>query len=296
MAGAVMVDTDFERKHPRHPAGSDQGGEFRSKGPDWAQKLNAQMTGGTAGWTPGGWKKGDPNKAVEQSKKSMRDAADRAVAEGYPRGEVMRQLREIIGGMKPPRAFYENGDHRIIVDTDEQFDIGPMLQLLDKLATDYPIPQDRVPLTMVIGQLPEGVGGETLFPTAQMTINQDSFSKNPADYGRPGHFYPNQRRVPVTEWVITHEWGHVITPTHSFLEMAQTQATMHPMLWRMAFKNQYPDSSDLDFWDSRAGRMPVYAASDPGEAYAEAFAEWVTTGGRTNNQVVKDYAARYHWK
>ena len=47
-------------------------------------------------------------------------------------------------------------------------------------------------------------------------------------------------------------------------------------------------------WGTSA-RMSAYGRSADVEGYAEAFAEWTATGGKTNNQAVLDYGEWFGW-
>jgi hypothetical protein len=89
---------------------------------------------------------------------------------------------------------------------------------------------------------------------------------------RPRQRYlPGMLAAPLPAYVLSHEWGHVINtaPRQALIQMRRNHG------W-------------LGLTD-RAHR------EDPAEAYADAFAEWHLSGGRSDNPAVRAYAARFRW-
>jgi hypothetical protein len=117
--------------------------------------------------------------------------------------------------------------------------------------------------------------GETLTGSATLSLSDALF---PDHLGvgsfagrRPGKM-PSAADVTGLRYVLTHEWGHVVTP----------KETERPAL-RAAFEVYGEFLSE-------------YGQTSEAEAYAEAFAEWVLTRGTTSNAGVQGYAKRFGWK
>lgn len=86
---------------------------------------------------------------------------------------------------------------------------------------------------------------------------------------KPAFCMPVARVTDIVRYTLFHEWGHVVDP---MTETGKDDQHYDPYFW--------PD-------------MSVYGNSGGGEAYAETFAEWHLTYGRTNN-LSACAAARIH--
>lgn len=78
-------------------------------------------------------------------------------------------------------------------------------------------------------------------------------------------------------------------------------ATTPPWLYTLV--HEYGHASDTDLggfgemleWMSLGAGLSVYGQTGPAEGYAEAFAEWILTQGRTSNPAARGYAEAHHW-
>jgi hypothetical protein len=95
--------------------------------------------------------------------------------------------------------------------------------------------------------------------TLNVTVEAGGF-KMPSlkDAGRP-------------DYTIAHEWGHL-------LDKGFDINAVHRL------KQKFPDAF-----------VSGYAKTKPAEFYAEMFAEYFTTGGKTTNPLVQDMAKTYGW-
>lgn len=84
----------------------------------------------------------------------------------------------------------------------------------------------------------------------------------------PGHFMPGYYKGSRTRYLLAHEWGHTID------------------------RRDRPKIIDQH---KRLGSGSRYGQRAPEEAYAEAFAEFFTSGGRTSDPVAQAYAKEEGW-
>lgn len=90
---------------------------------------------------------------------------------------------------------------------------------------------------------------------------------------KTGNFMPNAAVVPRGEYIITHEYGHVLDNDKHFDGHAEP-------LWTNEQVNK-----DLG----------VYGQHASAEGYAEAYAEWTTSNGETTNPAAQTYAKYEGW-
>lgn len=114
-------------------------------------------------------------------------------------------------------------------------------------------------------------GAMTDMETGEMLINERSFH----DRGTLGNFMPIAGSVPNWVYTITHEWGHETTPS---LHVAHNVKSL-----------------ELDYWLYQDD-LSRYGESDPAEAYAEVFAEYVLSHGQTSNPAAREYATEYGFR
>ena len=81
--------------------------------------------------------------------------------------------------------------------------------------------------------------------------------------------------------VVIHEMGHI-----NDKQMRRESGRSEHMMNVMDAATEWGTSS----------RMSAYGRSSDVEGYAEAFAEWTATGGKTNNQAVLDYGEMFGWQ
>lgn len=105
---------------------------------------------------------------------------------------------------------------------------------------------------------------------------------NASKITKDGHFpldianlMPSSSFAPKNHYVITHEYGHKFDVAHGYKSAGGEKG-----LW-----------ADMDVRDS----LSDYGNSLPQEGYAEAFAEWHTTEGKTTNLAAKAYARNEGW-
>jgi hypothetical protein len=118
-----------------------------------------------------------------------------------------------------------------------------------------------------------GVGGETTLATGHMRINERVMQQ---DFW-PG--MPVSKEVPSALYVLAHEWGH------AFPDKADARNT-HVHSHAVA-------AGGMTKYGTHGGEGPEGHAS---EGYAEAFAEWSLSEGKTTNAAAQEYARQFHWK
>ena len=101
------------------------------------------------------------------------------------------------------------------------------------------------------------------------------------------------------EYTVTHEYGHLTSFAHDMYPkgVEHTPETAHenfnapmgPM--KTAFMSAQKVAANLPPDQG----LSEYGKSNPHEAYAECFAEWTLTGGKTTNPIARTYADRFHW-
>jgi hypothetical protein len=87
------------------------------------------------------------------------------------------------------------------------------------------------------------------------------------------HLMPSRLHADRASYVLVHEWAHA----------RDDEPPDSSRKWQMYIEHAVPGLS-------------LYALHSPAEAKAEAFAEWVLTGGRTSNEHVRSYARTYRWE
>lgn len=179
-------------------------------------------------------------------------------------------------------GFYMNGPHLVTVRSSRPVDHRLLLAEVDRLVVDYP-PPDALRMGVreaaFFARPDDDVNGvtygETVTGTATLGLS-DSLFPDHLHAGsfdtKPGHKMPSVADVTGLRYVLTHEWGHVVTPKQT------EQAAL-----RAAFEV---------YGEFLSG----YGQTSAAEAYAEAFAEWVLTRGQSSNAGVQGYAKRFGWK
>jgi hypothetical protein len=118
-----------------------------------------------------------------------------------------------------------------------------------------------------------GTGGETTLATGYMRINEKVMSQE----FWPG--MPVSKNVPSALYVLAHEWGHAFPDKES----ARDKHVHHDAVAAGGM--------------TRYGTVGAGAGNQntPAEGYAEAFAEWSLTNGKTTNKAAQEYAKRFKW-
>ena len=110
------------------------------------------------------------------------------------------------------------------------------------------------------------VGGSTETDTRQIVLNEKAFTTP----GQGGIGMPVAERTQGWAYTLVHEYGHASDPV-----MGQ------PI--------------EFILWAGTSKSLSQYGQTDPAEAYAEAFAEWILSKGHTTNVAARQYARMLGW-
>lgn len=216
----------------------------------------------------------------------MRDMINR-LAPGQDPAAVDNTIRTLSadGSIPTPRAVYHNGEHRVVIATDQKVPVERILQEVSRLHQANPT-RDPVNLWVVDGRhmvLPNA-HAETIRGTAFIRMNADSIASEKSFRQHvnndPEFFMPTAEHTGAAEYFLAHEWGHAIDYDDVPGGDPKTQALLKSKI--NASLSEY--GSIGSSWD------------DVHEAYAEAFAEWWLSHGRTTNAAAVAYADMYQWK
>lgn len=120
----------------------------------------------------------------------------------------------------------------------------------------------------------------------EFLVGPDPAVEQRAGWERTGMVKPtnaSEAKVDSREWVTMHEVGHLVHNSTTF-DLDRSKAP-----------GSDPESKALYRQHKGNATLSNYASKNNMEMYAEVFAEWVNTGGSTNNPVVLDYAATFGW-
>jgi hypothetical protein len=183
---------------------------------------------------------------------------------------------------------FKAGDDMIMIDHESTLDssrVAEMKQRTAELLHDYP-PKNG-PLRVQVAaepfddpKIPVDTGAFTLLGTSKITVNPKLLRPGYDQQVHFENFMPSAEQSGIPAYVITHEYGHVLTPT-----LTEPDATY-----------QVPAKSVDDEWSDNLFFQSVYGQSQPAEGFAEAFAEWDLTEGKTETDVAREYASRFHWR
>lgn len=163
--------------------------------------------------------------------------------------------------------------------------------IIDRLHDKFPVATKR--LSFIVTNKPitigknsdDSVAGATRLAQSgdisNMILLRDKYVDNDAPISAvssPGWFQTKDYSITMSEWTIVHEWGHA----HDRHKITPEPAEMFERLSRRA------SIPGLNY--SR------YARHSREEAYAEAFADWITSGGKTTNPATLAYAKFYQWE
>lgn len=161
--------------------------------------------------------------------------------------------------------------------------------LIDRLHSRFPpvakkilvsITRDRIESVKVAdGE----VAGSTRLSLPGEEANAITLSEQSVNSDRPvgavnrsGLYQASDLSVSFAEWVIAHEWGH--TTDRDLID---------------------PEPPELfEFWSSKplGYGLGRYARTSRAEAYADCFADWITSEGKTTNPATLAYAKFYDWE
>lgn len=187
----------------------------------------------------------------------------------------LRKIAEefVAGTIEDTDLEFHNGPHIVRFTgelTEEQR--NTFLGYVDQLQTAAPTGRNMHIVIAPSADFGEGVGGETTLATGYMRINDKTLKQSIW----PG--MPVSKDVPSALYVLAHEWGHSFPNKE---EARNTDAHKHAVA---------------------AGGMTRYgtaggtgAEGHAAEGYAEAFAEWLLSGGKTTNKAAQSYAKQFEW-
>ncbi len=169
---------------------------------------------------------------------------------------------------------FKNGPHEVIFagklspEKQQQF-----LGYVDHMQSKFPADRELAIRVAPSREFGWDVGGETTIATGHMRINERVMTQ------KIWSGMPVSSDVPSALYVLAHEWGH-------------------------AFPNKGDARNTHVHKDAvKAGGMTKYGThggdgeeGHAAEGYAEAFAEWSLTEGKTTNPAALEYAKRFNWE
>lgn len=223
-----------------------------------------------AGYAPGNWQlQTDHEERIQEVAKSLR-AFNKDMSD-----EQLREMAEkfVLETVEESDVTFRNGPHEVTftgkLSPEKQQEF---LGHVDTMQSKYPSGRKMSIAVAPSTEFGRGVGGETTLGTGYMRINERVMKQ---DFW-PG--MPVSKDVPSALYVLAHEWGHAFPDKESARD-----------------KHVHRDAI-------KAGGMTKYGTvgederNAPAEGYAEAFAEWSLTDGKTTNKAAQEYAKRFHWE
>lgn len=231
----------------------------------------------TDGFVSGKWQRSGLSDDIAKMAKQLETAASaekriKQVADNGP-DWATKMATMLLGGLEEDNdVSYSNGPHRIrftggLSDVEQQ----EFLTYVDRMESSFPTGHHMHINMAGSDQFDKGVGGETTIGTGSMFLNETIMRM-----GRwPG--MPASKDVNSALYVLAHEWGHAL----STLDEADDKHTHRHAI----------DAGGM----TRYGRTGSDGVLAPREGYAEAFAEWALTEGKTTNAAARVYAEKYKW-
>jgi hypothetical protein len=180
----------------------------------------------------------------------------------------------IAGTSDDTEKRFKNGPHEVIfagkLSPEKQQEF---LGYVDHMQSKFPSNRDMTIRVAPSTEFGWDVGGETTISTGHMRINERVMTQ------KIWHGMPVSSNVPSALYVLAHEWGH------AFPDKKDARNThVHGDAVNAGGMTRYGTSGGTD--------EEGHAA----EGYAEAFAEWSLTEGKTTNPAALEYARRFHWE
>jgi hypothetical protein len=271
------VESDQTHPHrvalPHFPLAAADVGSFRAVGPDWAGRLVGRVT--REAFTPGDWHQEDP---AEHMRARRAAAVQAFVRDGISPREAEQIADDMFAGLVPPLAVYYNGPHQVVFEVEIEVPREQVIAYLDQMIADYPPPGRQPVRVSIVG--PDLDPGDS-WQGLTLRSSSDNRPTPPMVLLRAGAFAADSSvrldttsrmtalpRVPPWQYLITHEWGHVVAVGDG----AQG-------IWQDTLVHQ-------TFYGATGGLF---------EAVAEAFAEWVLSRGRTDNRAALAFQDWYQW-
>jgi hypothetical protein len=196
-----------------------------------------------------------------------------------------------------PTRVYKNG--KIVVFSNQSasphhnsVNEGSFMRDVDDLQEKYPVDQ----LVIRIGDDIENVSNDTAFGAttrggqggAFMWIKGDALNPNQMRQG--GHSMEAQYKTGVRTYVLSHEWGHAIDKPDVPLDFASKDTSIRRTLSKIyTYQGEEVLGKQI---------MSTYGNSDPSEAFAEAFVDYVVgqdRGKPSTNPLVVKMAETFGW-
>jgi SPP1 gp7 family putative phage head morphogenesis protein len=169
-------------------------------------------------------------------------------------------------------AQFFNGGASISEKTKKEF-----IEYLEKLQ----LSNGKDKLTVIVGTSKKGAYGWAIAGGEQIWVAPSTIKQGlPAalEY-ESGHKMPVLQTMKQWEYTLTHEWGH-----HIDVNDLQREKRAMQTLAINKIKTAYPDAF-----------TSKYSGKNEKEFFAEMFAEWYGTGGKTENQLVQAMAKEFSW-
>jgi hypothetical protein len=233
------------------------------------------------GFEPGGWAQLADNE--DEITGMMRDIKQVMPKEAQADNEAklgpnwLRQLAEqfMEGTVEPDEVRYSNGPHKIRFSGTFAKNSEAQKRFLaefDLMQSLFPTGHDMRIHVAPSDQFGRGVGGETTISTGSMFVNERYLDRD-----RVWRGMPISSEFTASQYILAHEWGHSLSTKD---EADEAHTHNHAI---------------------EAGGMTTYGTHDhngvltPREGYAEAFAEWSLSRGKTTNPATLVYAERFKW-
>lgn len=244
----------------------------------WVQRVSDQIERvkrrDKAGYQPGRWRQVTLDEQIATLAKDMFDGALK-VQPDYDRAELRKLSVEFAEEQIPAGVRDDlkvvNGKATII-SRDPRIrmsEVETLAALVDDLQTRFPT-KGRIVINVVPDNYPMGhdhADAQTVHGEAFIFIKGGNWHKTKTS---ADGFMPAQDDNPRWLYAMAHEWGHAVDDADGLEQMMA------------AFSD-----------DSYA--LSAYGNASPREAYAEAFAEWYLTKGRTTNKAARYYAEKFEW-
>lgn len=149
-------------------------------------------------------------------------------------------------------------------------------EMLNSLAVMHELYPMRPPRSLVLLSGAQTFGMAGANAQAAVIAGPSYIFMNKQQVSRMGHSHPGwfmkTKDVPGTHYVLTHEYGH-----------------------QFDFTNKRSSARGLYENKNIKNSLSVYGKANPHEAYAEAFAAWHTSQGKTTNPAAIAYARHEKW-
>jgi hypothetical protein len=191
--------------------------------------------------------------------------------------DMKSQARELAqkfveGTVDESDEIFQNGPHEVFFAADLTPDQKKtFLGYVDTMQSKFPAGRN---IRIRVGPAKEfgfNVGGETTLGTGYISINEKVLKQKTW----PG--MPVSSKVSSALYVLAHEWGHAVPSKEE------------------ARENHIHDAAIEAGGMTKYGTTGVNGVLVPAEGYAEAFAEWSLTDGKTTNAAAQEYAKHFHW-